>query len=506
MKMRHFFPQKGEAFIVMMLSIIVVAGIFFRFNDLGAQSFWMDEGYTVIATQSIEQTGAPVLASGTPYSCEMYCAPSALIAKQFGDSPTSYRLLAAITGTLLILVVFFIGRELADNYVGLVAAALVSLSYYQIAWSRQARWYTEFELFFWLAVFCLIKSRRSLQPIWWWLASAFFTILAIKTHSLGYLLPILLILWLVGEALVSSTIKWSSVALVLVLTIFAAYFSGLATPNAYHGLAAYFQIHNWFYLYTSFFWRSYWLVMLFALCSIIFALFKKKYIWSVAFLTSSILLYFIPLAFFAKTIEYRYLLHATIALDLLAAIGFTQLCRVIPSRFARSALIFISAALLYISSIVVIFPQPQYLLESDDPAQLPGRGYYAYTAQPNWQGAYAYIKNNASSTDAIISTQPQLTKIYLGKPGMWLGYNYLGFDAPPPLTKDGRDMYVGARVILTLAQLQQFAALHHGFLLIDYMAMDGRVPQNILDYISANFSLVYENEINDYSHVWVYRF
>ena len=93
-----------------LLTVALIGGAFLRFENLGRQSYWMDEGYTVNAVISGMQNGtdhlASILDSGSRYFCPIYCIPTQGIVSVLGSNPISFRLLAAICGVLVILGLF----------------------------------------------------------------------------------------------------------------------------------------------------------------------------------------------------------------------------------------------------------------------------------------------------------------------------------------------------------------------------------------------------------------
>jgi hypothetical protein len=154
----------------------------------------------------------------------------------------------------------------------------------------------------------------------------------------------------------------------------------------------------------------------------------------------------------------------------------------------------------------VIIPINTYYLESDNPEILGSRPYYSYTPQPEWNTAYEYIKTNKKVNDIIISSQPQFNKIFLNQAGYWIKYDYLGITDGNKFISDGKEYYVGAKVISNLADLKLLAKNNHGYVIFDYMAIDGKIPQDIIEYIAKNMSPVFYKKTNSYSQVWVYQF
>ena len=47
---------------------------------------------------------------------------------------------------------------------------------------------------------------------------------------------------------------------------------------------------------------------------------------------------------------------------------------------------------------------------------------------------------------------------------------------------------------------------NHGCAVFDFMSIDNRIPKNEIDYITNNSELIFNNKINSYSEIWVYKF
>jgi len=163
-------------------------------------------------------------------------------------------------------------------------------------------------------------------------------------------------------------------------------------------------------------------------------------------------------------------------------------------------------ALFFTVGTGVLKPQPFYFLEADDPEKNPGHSYYAYTPQPDWNSAYEYILNNRKEDDIVISSMPQFNKIFLNEPGYWLRYNYYGADDRETDIEDDREYYVGATVIDDLDELKELTNDRHGFLVIDHMARDNRIQEEVLDYVKENLDEIWRKRTNYYSHIWIYKF
>lgn len=109
-------------------------------------------------------------------------------------------------------------------------------------------------------------------------------------------------------------------------------------------------------------------------------------------------------------------------------------------------------------------------------------------------------------TDIVISTHPQFNKIFLGQAGYWLAYDYLGRENVDEFTNLDKDYYVNAEVIHSLTELQQLMETRHGYVIYDYMSIDGRLSDEIIKYIQQHSGRIFYDQKNSYSQIWVYQF
>jgi hypothetical protein len=191
---------------------------------------------------------------------------------------------------------------------------------------------------------------------------------------------------------------------------------------------------------------------------------------------------------------------------MLGSIGFLGVYKDIKPMYGKVILWLIVLGLFATVAGGAFIPQTYYFLESDSPSALGSRPHYAYTPQPNWNSAYAFIKANKTVEDITISSHPQFNKIFLGEAGYWIKYDYLGFDNKAQYNNDDHEYYVGAKIMDDLAELQATIMTSHGFIVFDFMSIDGRIPQDIQEYIMTNLTLVFHEKTNEYSEIWVYKF
>ena len=145
------------------LIVIVLFGLFLRVYDLGEQSIWIDESYTINAALAVHENGVPLLDSGKYYWRGVLSTYLISFFLLFGINEFNARIVSVLFGTLFIIGGYFLGREFHSKRAGLIMSFLLAFSYWQIAWSRQARMYIQLTFFFgWLYCF-FIDGWRSLS-------------------------------------------------------------------------------------------------------------------------------------------------------------------------------------------------------------------------------------------------------------------------------------------------------------------------------------------------------
>lgn len=173
------------------LALVIVAGALLRLFDLGAMSFRWDEDLSSLAAKGIAEHGIPELPSGMIYLRGLaFSYAMAASAGVLGFGEWALRLPAAIVGIAAIALSFAFGRRLFGTAVGLVLAALVAFSAWDVEFSRYARMYAPFG-FFYLATLLLIWRYRVVeQSLAGGLLAIAAALVAVSLHDLGYTLAI----------------------------------------------------------------------------------------------------------------------------------------------------------------------------------------------------------------------------------------------------------------------------------------------------------------------------
>lgn len=177
------------------LALLVASGAVLRLVDLGAISFHWDEDLSSLAAKAIAEHGIPELPSGMIYLRGLaFSYAMAASGMWLGFDETALRLPAALFGIALIPLCFAFGKRLFGTPVGLVLAALVTFSFWDIEFSRYARMYAAFGFFYLLTLLLIWRYRiveTSLAGGILALASA---LLAVSLHELGYTLGLAFLL------------------------------------------------------------------------------------------------------------------------------------------------------------------------------------------------------------------------------------------------------------------------------------------------------------------------
>jgi uncharacterized membrane protein len=183
------FDLKKERYIILLILLIII-GTFLRFYHLDYNSLWLDEAYTLfIANHSLSQIWdiisnnsrefADIVLTGEFSPPLFYYIEHFMLV--FGQSAFVLRFIPALLGVLTIPVFYYIGKEFADEDVGIIIAALLTFSPYHIFLSQEARAYSTMLFLFSLAFFFFLVSLRT-NSIHSWILLGVFSALTLWTH------------------------------------------------------------------------------------------------------------------------------------------------------------------------------------------------------------------------------------------------------------------------------------------------------------------------------------
>jgi len=147
-----------------LLVAIVALGGFLRVHRIGAQGLWLDEAFSVwLGRQPVRQMlGWLVRIDQHP---PLYYGILHLWMR-LGDGEAVVRGLSALCGTLTIPVMYLLGRRLADDGVGLLAALILAVSPFHVRFAQETRMYALLALNASLALYALVRlsaDRRAAE-------------------------------------------------------------------------------------------------------------------------------------------------------------------------------------------------------------------------------------------------------------------------------------------------------------------------------------------------------
>jgi mannosyltransferase len=136
------------------LGLTLLLATWLRFYRLAGQSLWSDEGNSV----ALAQTGLGEIASRTALDIHppLYYWLLHGWMRIFGQSEIAVRSMSAVTGVLLVAVVYLLGTRLFDRRVGLLAAFIAAVSPFQVYYAQEARMYALLALLAALTVWATI--------------------------------------------------------------------------------------------------------------------------------------------------------------------------------------------------------------------------------------------------------------------------------------------------------------------------------------------------------------
>ncbi|HEY0377776.1 MAG TPA: glycosyltransferase family 39 protein [Pyrinomonadaceae bacterium] len=131
---------KVSRLVLAALVLIVAAGALLRIHELGSESVWLDEAFSIKLSHDapariIEETSKDV-------HPPLYYFVLHYWMMLFGDSESGSRLLSALFGVLAVVATYKVAERLFGRATALVSAALLALSRFHLEFSQEARMYT----------------------------------------------------------------------------------------------------------------------------------------------------------------------------------------------------------------------------------------------------------------------------------------------------------------------------------------------------------------------------
>jgi len=482
---------------IILLFVVILAGAFLRFSQLGESSLWIDEGYSINASTAIMEHGYPLLESGQVYTNQPLVAYA--IAGSTGlfgldpFNPWSARIPAALFGVLVILMTFIFARRIFENdWLALGCAIFIAFLPWEIAWSRQARGYTMLQFFLLVSfdqLYIFLESKKFRASFF----AAAALVLAWLSHGLavafipGFLFTLLV--WLVTERR-----KVSYIAL-LPLSIITAGASYLGVKFVQH-----LEIVNYLSYYNSFVLEHYMVIFILGITGFIIMILRRNSNWAGTILLGATAMAYVIIAGYGSTVQYRYLtpLLPFISIGSMYTIYYA-LQTMVPRLHKNSQLIPpVASCIIFVG--LLFFAQHIALT--------PTSTLYPDSPQSNFRDAYQYVLDNQTENDQVVSPYAHLTNIYLGDPGVLLPVSLTGrkSELQATITSNKTDYYTNTN-ITDDAKLFNPVNRQSGFLIIDHMARQ-RIPSTFNTAMSKQyFQLVYFSPSKeDGGNVWVFKY
>jgi hypothetical protein len=173
------------------LAAIVGIGAYLRLAHLGALGFRWDEDLSGLAVRAILEKGVPQLPSGMIYlRGGLFSHLMAASAAVFGFSEFALRLPAALFGIALIVAAYLFGAALFGRVVGLVTAALLAVSFWDIELARYARFYSAFSVLYVLTLYAIWQFRVNAPSAAGGVLCVVLAVVTLSLHDLAYSLAL----------------------------------------------------------------------------------------------------------------------------------------------------------------------------------------------------------------------------------------------------------------------------------------------------------------------------
>lgn len=132
-------PVRRDVAHLFVLAAILILAAILRFNQIGAQSLWYDEGNSA----RIAERSAQLIVEGAAGDIHppLYYLLLKAWRAAFGPSEAGLRSFSAACGVLTVLFAYLIGRDLFGRRAGLIAAFLLAIAPFAVYYAQEARMY-----------------------------------------------------------------------------------------------------------------------------------------------------------------------------------------------------------------------------------------------------------------------------------------------------------------------------------------------------------------------------
>ena len=385
----------NSRYIQILISLTIVGG-FLRFYNLGYNSLWLDEASTLTMSKSGFLEIWSTSLSGDFHPPLFHWIEHLMLA--FGQSEVVLRFIPAFLGTLTIPVFYLIGKEFRDKNVGLICAALLTVSYFGIFYSQEAYSYSMVLFVFSLALLFYFRALRTDETTQW-LLFGIFSALAVWTHY--YVLIALFVIYLhalvtlreklkkdvrEGKKILVALGSMTVLILPLLFIILGRYHTLTASPPTY-GVLGPVLIQETLFRFSGGYSPLNWVIaivylfLMFGGLAFLYFEDRNKCLFSAMYLVLPLIISVIISS--RMTMNPRYLIFLLPIYFALVAASFPIIFRFIPNR-----------KLLYAVILLIVAINVPLLT-----------GYYTSFTKEDWRG-FSYIVQNATKEGDLIVVVP----------------------------------------------------------------------------------------------------
>ncbi len=166
-----------------LVGAITVLGAALRLYQIGTQSLWLDELFSVFLAR--RDWYAIMLGTAQDTMPPLYYFLLHL-SLQFGSDEVAARAVSCLFSILTIPLFFYVARQLFDVRVAVLAASALALNPFQLYFAQEARMYSQLAFFSLVAFFFFLRAWRDDNRLDWAFVVLAMT-LAFYTHSLAFL-------------------------------------------------------------------------------------------------------------------------------------------------------------------------------------------------------------------------------------------------------------------------------------------------------------------------------
>ena len=165
------------------LFFIIVTGLVVRLIDLDGESIWVDEGHAIyVASFNLDRV---IEESSRDTHPPLYSIILHYWMKLGPQTAYHLRLLSVIFGVLSIFLIYKVGKELFDQYSGMVGSLILALSVFHLHFSQEIRSYMLVVVLILLSYYLLLILIKK-QKFFYYIFYIIIITLLVYTHFLGW--------------------------------------------------------------------------------------------------------------------------------------------------------------------------------------------------------------------------------------------------------------------------------------------------------------------------------